>query len=131
MKTMKLLTLAVFAAAALFIAGCSNSPSAVTEKFYKALGDNDQEAIQEYGTEKAAKIIGGAANVLSGMKDLLGGKDDKDAKKGNEKFKTIEIVKEEINGEKAIVTAKLEDGKEFKVSVEKIDGKWKVAGPGI
>lgn len=131
MKIMKLLALAVFAAAVLLTAGCSNSPSDVTEKFYNALGNNDQEAIQEYGTDNAAKILGGTANVITGIKNLLGGKDDQDAKKDSEKFKTIEIVKEEINGAEATVTAKLEDSKEFKVSVKKIDGKWKVAGPAL
>jgi predicted small lipoprotein YifL len=94
------------------LSGCgTKSPGDTVKDFYAAVAEKNLQKAQENSTKATGDYL---AASLQGLKyNML----------------NLEIVKEEINGDKAKVGIKyLDNGrqKETTINLEKIDGKWKV-----
>jgi hypothetical protein len=97
------------------LAGClgsANTPTAVAQKFYKALEKNDQKALAEVATPETVQLIAMFGSKIQGMMAEYG--------------KTKSIT-ETIDGDTAIVTVVFESGEETNLDLVKVDGKWKVS----
>jgi hypothetical protein len=101
-------------------AGCSaaNTPTAAVRAYYKAVEKNDLKSLVKVLTEQGAQNITGLdAETLAVVRGAV---QEYVAALGAVKSET-----EEIDGDNAVVTVTFENGEE-KVSVIKVDGKWKV-----
>ena len=101
-----LLTLAI-----LGLAGCSPAPSATAEKFTVALAKGDVTTAKKYCTPSTAQMLDFAASM--------------GAAPAQPNFKFV-MTKQEIDGNRATVRFKDEKGKEQKMDLVKIDGRWQV-----
>ena len=114
----KTLILAIAAAfCTLFVAGCSDSPTEVTEKWHKALLDGDVNKANEYSTSNVHFLNAMIVGML---------KENEDKEKAEEMRRNMEntkFIKEEIDGDNAKVW---QEGEKSPVTLKKIDGDWKV-----
>lgn len=91
------------------LAGCSPSPKSVAEQFFDHLKEGNVTAAKEIATPQTAGFI----DMMVAMNGLPKG--------------DIEFVRQEkISDTEALIVVKNEDGEEQKVTVIKLDGKWKV-----
>lgn len=100
-----------------FLFACSSggdSPKAVADNFLKSLNKMDYEGAKKYGTEDTGKLL----DMIGGLAKMM-----PDSAKKEKKY---EIVDEKIEGDKATVNYKDEDGSQT-LNLVKQDGKWKVA----
>jgi hypothetical protein len=110
MLNMKKILLFGACAAVAFLTSCSSGPSAVAEDFLTDLAKGNYEEAKSYCSENTKGIIDLA--VAFGHKPV-------------EDY-TVEIVKDSIDGDNAWVWYIDEKGKEQKLELKKIDGKWLV-----
>ena len=93
-----------------------DSPKSVAENFLKAMNQYDFETAKKYGTEDTGKLL----DMMSGFSKMM-----PDSARIEEKY---EMTGENIEGEKATVTYKIEGRDENgKLELVKVNGKWKVA----
>ena len=111
---MKKIFVALFAFISLFmLVSCGgDSPKAVVKKWQDALVKGDLKTANELTTEKSRELNGLIAGMISGDKDKL------------EEFKNTKYDKEDITGDKAVVSSGDDD--DSKVELIKQDGKWLV-----
>ena len=100
------LTLAI-----LGLAGCSPAPSATAEKFTVALAKGDVATAKKYCTQSTAQMLDFAVSM--------------GAVQAQPDFKFV-VTKQEVDGNRATVRFKDDKGKEEKVDLVKIDGRWQV-----
>ncbi len=93
-----------------FLTSCSSGPSAVAEEFVNDLTKGNYEEAKANCTENAKGIIDLA--IAFGHKPV-------------EDF-SVEILKDSIDGDNAWVWYLDEKGKEQKLDLKKVDGKWLV-----
>ena len=99
-----------------FSCGKNDSPSSITEKFLSAITKENYEDAKIYGTDDTDRLL----NMMSGFKNMGAEPFMKDAK--------FDVVDETINGDEAKVKVKVDGrAKDMTLSLEKEDGKWKVA----
>lgn len=125
---MKALMLAFAAATSMFFfTACSDSPSEVVEEFADAMKDIDLEEAKEYTTGKArkdiTKMIEEMEKAPESMKATL---QEALKKEMGDKMSKMEVVSEDIDGENATVKVKFMVVEEDKVTLKKVDGKWKI-----
>jgi len=99
----------------LMLFSCSNvgnSPKATVQKFYQTLEKQDYKTMGTIATPETIQFVTMFGPKLRGMAASYG------------KVKSIE---EKIDGDKAVVTTKFENGEETSIDLVKIDGKWKVS----
>jgi hypothetical protein len=89
-----------------------NSPKATVQKFYQTLEKQDYKTMGTIATPETIQFVTMFGPKLRGMAASYG------------KVKSIE---EKIDGDKAVVTTKFENGEETSIDLVKIDGKWKVS----
>ncbi len=106
--------------AVIFMTSCGggNEPQAVAEDFLKALGKQDYEKAKELSTEKTIQML---TLIESVAKMAKANGEDIDTKK----VPDFEMGKCDIDGDKAVCHYTSE-GKEEKLNLVKVDGKWKV-----
>lgn len=105
----------IIMALTVILMGCSNlsnSPKATALKFYKTLEKQDYKTMGTIATPETIQLVTMFGPKLQGLMSSYG------------KVKTVE---EKIDGDKAVVTAKFENGEETSIDLAKIDGKWKVS----
>lgn len=119
---------AFLAAVSMFIlTACGNSPSAVTEDFFSALADLDFEEAKELSTGDLRKSMLDSEEKMAKLSD----EEQEAFKKIMEKrfkidkLKDLEVISEDIDGDKATVKVKC-DGEEGSITLKKVDGDWKV-----
>lgn len=115
LRTLILAIAAVFCT--IFVAGCSDSPTEVTEKWHKALLDGDVNKANEYSTSNVHFLNAMIVGML---------KENEDKEKAEEMRRNMEktkFVKEEIDGDNAKVW---QEGENSPVTLKKVDGDWKV-----
>jgi len=97
------------------LAGCSlvNSPKAAVKNFRKAIEKNDMKALAQAATPETVQLIATFGSKAQGYA-------------ANMSEKKIKEIKEEIDGDTAVVTYIFADGEEENFDLVKIDGKWKV-----
>ncbi len=128
---MKLKTLIVAIAAAfcaLFATGCADSPGEVVKDYASKIDDMDFKAAKELCTGDLRQQMGEIDEEIS----KLSGEEKEKAKKVykeliDKRFKGIEILSEDIDGDNATVKIKNSRGDEATVKLKKVDGKWKVS----
>ena len=105
---------------AVVLAGCSDSPKTVTEKWHDAIVSGDLETANKYSTDSMQSV--NKVNVGLFAKD--------DHSWGNklipgqaENFRNMKFGKEEISGD--IATVYFNDDK-GQIQLRKVDGDWKV-----
>ncbi len=104
--------MAVMAAAMICLAGCGGStPSKSVKSFFTAFAAKNEAEMAKHSDSTTAKKLAGMHSMLS--------------KEQIEQMKKIEIVKETIDGDTAVVTIRL-DGDEEEVEMIKVDGVWRV-----
>lgn len=113
LKTLVFTLAAVFCA--LFIAGCSDSPIEVTEKWQDALLEGDNNKANEYSTSNV--------HMLNTMVIAMLKEDDEKAKEMRRNMENTKFIKEEIDGDNAKVW---QEGQKEPVTLKKVDGDWKV-----
>ncbi len=116
MKKSRWINSLVAAFAIVFFVGCSKSPSDTVEAWHEALCNQKVDEANKYSTTRVQALNG---IIAAGIKENGNNKDVKD-------FKSWEVVKEEINGNKAVVTIKYNTGKTDTIDLVKEDGEWKV-----
>jgi hypothetical protein len=109
-KQMKKVTLVLGLAMLVLLAGCSKSPTAVTKDFIKAVQKNDMSGIT---SNTAAEAVGFMSMAAGELRNQM----------GSGKYT---ILKEEIDGDTAVVTVKFDNDEEETFHLIKIDGKWKM-----
>ena len=123
----KLTLLLACACTALIITGCAKKPDAVVLDYMKTMqeGKLDEAWVKENCTEETAKLLNamlalGKDEISKEMKEKLEGA-------------TFTVTDTKIDGDTAVVTVKVEGGKqkdkgkdEQKVNLKKVDGKWKI-----
>lgn len=115
---MKHLPKLVLISFALLLTACfGNSPKDVVKDFFNAIAAEDFETATSLCTENAKPLVGMMQAAMSM---------DPGAKEEIKKAGDVEIIKEEINGDKAKVTIKNPDGEEDTVDLTKVDGEWKI-----
>jgi len=98
----------------LFIVGCGGgggSPSSALRQFYTALEKNDTKAMEAVATPETMALI-----ALFGEK----------AGESVSGFGKITDIKENIDGDKAVLNVTFANGENTDVDMIKVDGKWKV-----
>jgi hypothetical protein len=94
----------------LSLAACGDSPSSVASEFMNELAKGNVTKAKEHCTPQTATIV----DMMVSMNQLPKGK--------------FTVVKEEkVSDNQAKVILKNENGKDEKVDLVKLDGKWKVA----
>ncbi|MBR4885437.1 MAG: DUF4878 domain-containing protein [Lentisphaeria bacterium] len=117
-KKLKKLILAIAAVfCTVFVAGCSDSPTEVTEKWHKALLDGDVNKANEYSTSNVHFLNA----MIVGM--LKENEDKEKAKEMRRNMENTKFIKEEIDGDNAKVW---QEGQKEPVTLKKVDGDWKV-----
>lgn len=117
-KLMRVLVAAVCVVSMFGLAGCGNSPDKVAIKFAKCVSEADFDGASKYATKQTAALLELAKSM---------GKNEESEKMKGADF---EVVKSEVNGDKAKVTVKTtKDGKsdEDDFTLVKEDGEWKVS----
>ena len=107
----RLLSISFLALARLGFAGCSPAPSAAAEKFTVALAKGDVATAKKYCTPSTAQMLDFAASLGSAP--------------AQPDFKFV-LTKQEIDGNRATVHFKDEKGRDQKLDLVKIDGRWQV-----
>jgi len=107
----RLLSVSLLALALLGLAGCSPAPSAAAEKFTVALAKGDVTTAKKYCTQSTAQMLDFAASM--------------GAAPAQPDFKFV-MTKQEIDGNRATVHFKDEKGRDQKLDLVKIDGRWQV-----
>lgn len=120
----KTLRLIIVATAMSALGGCGNKPRTTVEKFLKDCAAQNFEDAKQYATQEAGLQIDWASGMSGMEKEML-----KNA--GNAQntpaFKFI-FVREEINGDHAVVTYRpTENAEEQSVPLQRINGKWLVS----
>lgn len=112
---MKKIFFVITVSVSFLILSCKNdSPKSVASDFLTAFYKGDLEKARNYGTDETRRILDQYSQVTrndSAHSDL-----------------NIEIVKEELNGDKALMTFRCSkrDGDQY-LPMEKSDGRWQVA----
>lgn len=99
------------ALALLGFAGCSPAPSATAEKFTVALAKGDVATAKKYCTQSTAQMLDFAVSM--------------GAVQAQPDFKFV-VTEQKIDGNRATVRFKDDKGKEEKIDLVKIDGRWQV-----
>ena len=116
MRTTFRKTLTAFFLILIYSCTGGDSPKSVAENFLKAMNQYDFETAKKYGTEDTGKLL----DMMSGFSKMM-----PDSARNEEKY---EMTGENIEGEKATVTYKIEGRDENgKLELVKVNGKWKVA----
>lgn len=114
---MKKFLMMLAACAGLFVvAGCSDSPKEVTEKWLSALAEGDLETANKYSTGKVAILN---AMIVEGIKE-----GDSNKEQIEKSLDAVRNAKEEIDGDTAKVY--VDEDKDSPVTLVKVDGDWKV-----
>jgi len=105
---------------ALTVSSCGNSndPKAVAKDFLLALASQDFEKAKELGTERTSGMI----TLIESMAKMA---KENGQKLDETKLPEVEIGECEIDGDKAVCYYTSE-GKEEKINLVKVEGKWKV-----
>lgn len=117
---MKTPQLTVIAIALVLLAGCGSKPRVTAEKFLKDCAAQNFADAKQYTTVEAGQQL----DMLSGMAEMFKGLSNG---QNTPEFKFI-FVREEINGDHAVVTYRpTENAEEKSLPLQKIDGKWLVS----
>ena len=109
-----LLLITVFSLSLVTITGCGSSPSNTVERFYTAVENGDTKTLEEVASQE-----------LVGLFAMFGAK----AKKGMEERGKPKSYSHSIKGDTAVVTVTFNDGKNEKVDLKKVKGKWQIQMP--
>ena len=93
MKLKKLILAIAAVFCTVFVAGCSDSPIEVTEKWQDALLEGDNNKANEYSTSNV--------HMLNTMVIAMLKEDDEKAKEMRRNMENTKFVKEEIDGDNA------------------------------
>ncbi|MDR2923149.1 MAG: DUF4878 domain-containing protein [Treponema sp.] len=99
----------------LVVVGCGNiggSPTSVVKRYYAALAKGDVKALGEVMTAKGVQYL---TPFMSKAKDRVAA------------LGKITKTEETIDGDTGIVKVTFSNGTTEKVSVRKVDGKWKIS----
>ena len=107
----RLVPILILTLALLGLAGCSPAPSATAERFTVALAKGDVATAKKYCTQSTAQMLDFAVSM--------------GAVRTQPDFKFV-VTKQEIDGNRATVRFKDDKGKEEKIDLVKIDGRWQV-----
>ena len=109
--TKRFLSVLLLAVALLGLAGCGPAPSSSAEKFTVALAKGDVVTAKKYCTQPTASMLDFAVSL--------------GAARTQPNFKFV-VIDQKIDGDHATVRFKDEKGKEQKLDLAKIDGRWLV-----
>ncbi len=99
--------------------GSKDDPQATAKDFMKALADQNYEKAKELGTENTKMMIGMVESFAKMAPDSL--QDDTKVD-----FDAIQWGETKIDGDKAVCHYTDPEGKDEKIDLKKVDGKWKV-----
>lgn len=110
--SLTLFTVFVFAACG---GSASSSPTEVAGKFLNAMSRKDFTEAKIHATKKSGRMLDNLARTAG----MFGGASDEDEGE-------VKVIREKIDGEKAIVYFEKGEGEEEFVNMMKEDGEWKV-----